>query len=248
MKIALLLPTRERIENKKRLLKSIKDTATNTDNVVLYMGIDDDDPTKEDVIKLCGDYSWVKIVEIHNEGKFLGLGKLFNLCAKEAKEEILSLIGDDMVFQTKDWDSKIIEEFNEENCPKDKFKMVYVYDGWHGNRLAVNAFLHRSYYDINGYFAREEFMANCLDKWLQRIFFVFGRLKYKSDIYLEHKHWLFRKSDKDNVSDNLLKYHSPIQDETIWTSLKEQRLEEAQRISQKLGLEFDKTKLEDQKK
>src|SRR4030066_406718 len=99
MKIALLCPTRERPKDIKRLIDSILNTVNNIDNVILYLGVDEDDPTKPNILKLEQEYNFVKWIPIHNGGKFLGLGKIWNLIAAEVKEEIFSMIGDDMVFE-----------------------------------------------------------------------------------------------------------------------------------------------------
>ncbi len=44
-KIAILVPSRERMNNRLTLLFSILTTADNLDNVKLYYGVDKDDPT-----------------------------------------------------------------------------------------------------------------------------------------------------------------------------------------------------------
>jgi len=245
VKIALIVPSRERMTLRKNLINSVIETVDDTNNITLYMGVDDDDPTKEEITELSKKHSFMEIVKINNGGKFLGMGKLVNLCSKEVTEDVVGLMGDDSVFITKGWDTKIIEEFK--NCPKDNFKMVYVNDGHYGNRIATTPFLHRVYMGINGYLMREEFMGDGGDKWLQRMFFVFGRLKYRKDILVEHRHWLFGKRERDGVTNNLLQFNNPVSNAKQWGALREIRLEEAQRISKKLDIQCDFSSLEDLK-
>ena len=176
MKMALLVPSRERMDGKRDLVASIEATVDNINNVNLYFGIDDNDPTKEEAFQLAKDHPFVKIIEIHNDGTFPGLGKLWNICLKASNEEIIAMIGDDMIFVTKGWDTKILSEFDSQSCPKDNVKMVYCYDGRHGRRMAVNAFIHRRYTEITGYFMREEFKVDFIDIWLQQVFIRFGSL------------------------------------------------------------------------
>lgn len=239
MKIALLVPSRERIEKKVELANSILNTVSNINNVKLYFGVDLDDPTRDEAFKIKDQCNFIEIVDIDNEGKYLNLGVLWNICARASQEEIISMVGDDMVFMTKGWDEKIISEFTPPNCPEDNFKMVYCYDGRHGSRIAVNAFVHRVYMDLNGYFMREEFPVDKIDIWLQQIFKSFNRLKYRGDIHIEHKHWSFRKSAVDNVVIRMRKDNAEKVSTQIWNATLSERIKEAEMIREKLGLPFD---------
>jgi hypothetical protein len=51
MKIALLIPSRERIAKKKELINSVLSTVSDINNVKIYFGIDLDDPTRDEVIR-----------------------------------------------------------------------------------------------------------------------------------------------------------------------------------------------------
>lgn len=245
MRIALIVPSRERIQGKRDLVNSIVRTVDDINNVTLYFGIDDDDPTKQEAIQISKEFSFVRIVEIHNNGKFDGLGKLWNICARETNEEIMAMIGDDMVFLSKSWDTKVIDEFKPSNCPQDGLKMVYCYDGRHGAAIAVNAFVSRKYMDITGYFMREEFRCDFIDLWLQQIFTALGRIKYRGDIHIEHRHWSFGKMPKDGVANKLRGNNHPIISQKLWVELKGERIKEAEMIGKKLGIAVDITKIND---
>ena len=52
MKIAILVPTRERMNNRLTLLFSILTTADNLNNIKIYYGVDTDDPTLETIKKV----------------------------------------------------------------------------------------------------------------------------------------------------------------------------------------------------
>lgn len=243
MKISLLVPSRERIDKKLELIGSIINTVDDINNVTLCFGIDDDDPTINMVDNIIHEYPFVKVTNIKSTGSFQNLGVLWNICARDTNDEIIAMIGDDMVFVTKGWDTKIIGEFTPPNCPPDNFKMVYCYDGRHGARIAVNAFVHRSYMDINGYFMREEFPVDKIDIWLQQIFGAFGRLKYRGDIHIEHKHWSFRKSVVDNTVRRMRANNAEKISTQLWSKLLPERLKEAEKISEKLRIDFDRSKI-----
>ena len=52
MKIAILVPTRERMNNRLTLLFSILTTVNDINNVNIYYGVDKDDPTLETIKKV----------------------------------------------------------------------------------------------------------------------------------------------------------------------------------------------------
>lgn len=240
MRIALLVPSRERTEKKCELIDSLLRTTENIQNVTLYFGVDSDDPTREIVKKIAEDVSFVKIVTIPSTGGFQNLGVLWNICAKASTEEIISMIGDDMVFMTKGWDRIILDEFTHPNCPPDNFKMVYCYDGRHGPKIAVNAFVHRAYMDLTGYFMREEFPVDKIDIWLQTIFSSFDRLKYRGDMHIEHKHWSFRKSSVDRTVVRMRANNAEQISVDAWKKTLPDRIKEAEMISGKLRIPFNK--------
>jgi len=245
MKIALLVPSRERIDLKNRLIKSLVNTANSTKNFTLYFGVDADDPEKGLAFKLEEKYDFVKIVEIQNDGKFIGLSKIWNQCARESTEDILAMIGDDMEFKTQDWDIKILEEFTGENLPKDKVKMIYCNDLYYCGKLAVNHFLHRKYMEVNGYYTRDEFLSWGVDTWIHQVFRAMDRVKYKADIIIEHKQHKLGKASKkpDSVTENLSKNGANGGHWRIWQRTKSERLKEARRFYYYLGIEYDPKKI-----
>ena len=194
MKIALLCPTRERPKDVNRLIKSLENT-TNFDNVTLYLGVDDDDPTKKQIENFEKKYKFVTIIPIpaSPDGSFLGLGKIWNIMASQVDEDIFSMIGDDMIFETKDWDNMILDEFKKVN---DKVLLISGNDGMRGagnpfpnhKPLAVNSFIHRLYYETFGYYTIENFKHGYHDTWLQDVFDLTGRTVYRHDIMINHLH------------------------------------------------------------
>ena len=157
MKIGLLMPARERLNLNLTLISSIITSVKDINNVTLYMGIDDDDPTRDIQLKIAEAIPFVKVIPIHNNGKFIGIGRIWNQLAAQSPEEIFGYIGNDMIFRTRNWDEMIIQEFTEPNCPQDKIKLVYCNDARRPGDLCTNAFMHRKYYEVVGYFVREEF-------------------------------------------------------------------------------------------
>jgi len=244
MKIAILVPTRERMNNRLTLLFSILTTIDNIDNVNIYYGVDKDDPTLDTIKKVASAIPSLKIVEIDNEGKFLGLGILWNKIVKVSNEEIISMIGDDMVFKTPGWDTMLLEEFK--NMPKDQIQAIHCNDDCHGAKLAVNLFCHRKYVEILGHFMREEFKINWVDQWLHQMFSAFGRLKYRDDIMIEHRHWVLGKTPRDNTAIRMNDANGGKEavSDKLWHDLVDERISDINKLSDYLKLDPDWSKVD----
>lgn len=199
MKIALLLPTRERMNLKMSFLMSALARCENPNNFTVYFGIDKDDPTLDRCKKLTTVISNLKVIEFEPKGKNTNIHELWNILARQCDEEIISMVGDDMIFKTDNWDREILKEF----ADGDKFKLVYANDGFRGGQMCVNAFIHRYYMDVTGYFLREDFIRNWADQWLWEIYGAFNKRVYRDDIIIQHNHWVFGAMNKDAVAHEL---------------------------------------------
>ena len=245
MKIAILVPSRERMNRRLTMLMSILTSVKDINNVNVYFGVDEDDPTRDRIKKIAAAIPCVKIVDIKNDGKFIGLGKMWNLCADASTEEIISMIGDDMVFATPGWDEMLIEEFKK--SPADKIYGVHCNDGYHGEKLAVNFFCLRKYADLmDGKFMREEFKINWIDQWLHQVFSSVGRLKYRGDIMIEHRHWVLGKDKKDNVADRMAVADVNKISDKLWYDLVDERIKDVMKVSYHMGVIPDWSKVDTQ--
>ena len=239
MKIGIHVPSRERMNRRLTLLTSIITSVNDINNVNVYFGVDEDDPTRKLIYKVADAIPCVKIINIKNDGKFLGLGKMWNQCVNESDDEIISMIGDDMVFHTPGWDNMIIEEFSGNNIPGDQIKAIHCNDDYHGAKLAVNLFCHRKFNDVMGQFMREEFKINWVDQWLHQVFSAFGRLKYRGDIMIEHRHWVLGKAKPDVVAERMAVADKDKVSDKLWHDLVDERIKDVQKLSNYLGIEPD---------
>lgn len=237
MKIALLLPTRERLNNKFAFLTSALARCKDPKNYTLYMGIDKDDSTLDRMKKVSSVVDNLKIITIppNPEGKF-SLGYLWNYLAENSTEEIISMLGDDMIFASDNWDEKIIEEFSPDKC-KDKFKLVCGFDGHRHDKFASWLFIHRFYMEKTGYFMRKEFSRNWIDQWLDNMYEAFNRKVYRSDVIIKHNHWVFGVNAKDEVAKRMEKLEGNKEfSDHLWPKLSEERVKEAKMWEDVLGI------------
>jgi len=245
MKISLLVPSRERLNLKLTLISSIITSAKNINNIDLVFGVDEDDPTREIVYKIADAIPFVRIVDIKNNGKFIGINRIWNILAANTKEEIFGYVGDDMIFMTPNWDEKILNEFNSKNLPEDKIKLIHCYDG-HRERdeICVNAFVHRRYYEILGYFTKEDFLINWSDQWMYQTFKTFNRVKWIRDIHIQHNHWIYGGRKRDKTADRMLSDNHDRISDGLWYSLAPQRIEAVEKLASYLKIEPDWTKVD----
>jgi len=230
-KISLLVPSRERLNLKLTLISSIITTVSDINNVELIFGIDEDDPTRDIVYKIANAIPFVKIVDIPNDGKFIGINRIWNMLYPHAQGDILGYIGDDMVFKTPNWDTEILNEFNDGKLPKDKIKLVHCYDGVRDkDEICVNAFLHKKYTEVIGYLCREEFLINWSDQWLYETFKSVDRVVWRKDIHIQHNHWVFGLRKRDEVANRMLSDNKDKISDSLWWSLSAERENDFEKI------------------
>lgn len=231
------------MNNRLTLLTSILTTVSNPSNVQIYFGVDVDDPTFDLITKIERAIPCVTVVPIPKFDKFPGLGKLWNICAKESSEEIISMIGDDMIFQTQNWDEKLLNEF--EKMPDDNIQGIYCNDGHHGHRLAVNFFCHRDFLLANGgKFMREEFKINWIDTWLEQVFRACGRLTYRGDIMIRHNHFIFTGSGPDRVAAKMAVADVDKISDKLWKSLVNERVNDVKKLAAYIEVTPDWSKVD----
>lgn len=219
-----MCPTRNRLNKLLTLISSLLTTVNNPNNIKLVLGVDKDDPISDYYNYLGRNLKFLEIVEFENNGKFLGLSTMWNKMADVFPNtiDIFAMVGDDMVFKTKDWDLKIIEEF--QNGPKDKIMMVFCNDGMRGKGnmyenvapFPVNFFIHKNFIKTVGYFV-EPYIENIhQDTWCNHIFNSLNRVKYRHDILIKHMHFSVTKEKTDAVTDNLEKLRVNVWDNNDW--------------------------------
>lgn len=223
MKIALLCPTRNRMNKLLTLISSLLTTVSNPENVKLILGVDEDDPIKDYYDYLAKNTKLVEVVYFKNNGKFLGLSNMWNNMYQACNHrDIYAMVGDDMVFKTKNWDIEIINEFI--TGPKDNILMVHCNDGMRGignkhvnvKPFCVNFFVHKRYIETVGYFV-EPYIENIhQDTWTQVVFDTLNRTRYRHDILIKHLHQSETKSVSDDITNNLEALRVGIWDNNDW--------------------------------
>lgn len=189
MEISLLLPTRKRVNNIKRLVDSVFLTADNPNQIEFIFYIDKDDGESKNYL-----------TNIYNSTTIIGdrilMSNMWNKCYSVANSNIFMHCGDDIIFRTKGWDSSILKTFEKYD---DKIIFVHGNDCIQGNRLGTHGFLHRNWVKTIGYFTPPYFSADYNDTWLTDVSNIINRRIYLPEIFTEHMHFIAGKSNLDET-------------------------------------------------
>lgn len=175
--IDLLIPSRCRADRLLETLNSAKTTADNLDNVhaIIYLdGYDDSDYTKT-----FGVFNKTTIIRGHNDV----LSKLWNVCFDAGKGKIVMHCADDIIFESKGWDT-IVENHFKDN----KISLLYGMDGHQDKNCPTHSFTLRKAAEIIGYYLPPYFTADWNDVWLGEVYKKLDRIKYDPSIMTRHLH------------------------------------------------------------
>jgi glycosyltransferase involved in cell wall biosynthesis len=181
--ISLLLPSRGRPENLKRLADSVNATAVG--DVELIVVVDEDDPSE-----YWGEGN-VSVCTVPRQSR---MAMYWNMAYQQASGDILMQCSDDIVFHTPGWDIIVRDAFEQY---ADRIVFVFGDDGdpTHGN-YGTHGFVHRTWVETVGYFVPPYFSADYTDTWLNDLADRVGR-KRRVPIVTEHMHFTFHKGELD---------------------------------------------------
>lgn len=189
--ISIILPTRGRSDRLNRFISSALNNAENRKQIEFLIFVDTDDyetniSLKSKNIRLIrGNRQWLSIC--------------YNIAANWASGEILMYAADDLIIETKNWDSILIESVakNRKNCqlicPSDNT----AYSGF----LATHGFVTREFVKNLGYFMTPYFSESHLDTWLTHISKRANCFYYEPKIKLFHDH--YRQANQNYKIDGL---------------------------------------------
>lgn len=213
MKISILVPTRNRPKNVERLISSAYTTSDLPIEFFFY--IDNDDPARHvtiDIMNYCGAH-WIM-------GERITLSDMWNELADAATHDILMHCGDDIVFRTSGWDTRVVETF--ESHP-DKLILVHGDDGFQHDQVATHGFYHRNWIEVLGRFVPPYFSSDYNDLWLTEVANALGRRVYLPDVYTEHMHPAAGKGELDQTHQERLARHERDQVDALYISLADAR-------------------------
>lgn len=183
--ISLLIPTRGRSANIRRLAASV---AATTHNLVQVVWLTDHDDFA----------SWAAVTELVNwhaplpNITHVGMSgereipcKRWNQGWQAAAGDIFGLLGDDVVMRTPGWDVMVEEAFA---AIPGRIALVYGRDGFRDEVHASHPFLSQEWADALGRVTPEHFSQDMNDVWLNEIAEAVGRRIFLPDMLTQHLH------------------------------------------------------------
>ncbi len=213
--ISVIVPTRKRPQQLRRMYKSIQDTAEVMPEVLLY--IDNDDQESSDIA------TELEITTIGGPRQKLSL--CYNEVAEIASGSILKMAADDEVYLTKGWDSIVIEEFEKY---EDRLVLVHGDDKFFGESLSTHSYFHREWEKVMGYYFPPYFSSWWLDNWVTEVAKAAGRLIYLPSVVCEHMHTEYGKSETDSTYEEAKPKHDV--DAKEFMDRAEQRLDDIEKL------------------
>lgn len=228
VKISLLLPTRGRPEKLKKFLDSACVLAKKPERIQVILYVDEDDLTT-----LSFEYKNLETKKLIGPRNTMGFYN--TACLKSSDGELVVLVNDDVVIQTKNWDEKIAE-FHDAH--PDKIYLAYPNDLNKKKSLATFPILSRKTCDLLQDVFPLSYKGSLIDLHLYDIFNRFkkkklDRLFFLEDVVFEHRHFRNNKAEIDDT----YKSRSRFGDDEVFVSLVDLRKSEFENL-QKNGIKL----------
>lgn len=189
--ISVLIPTRQRRADLKRLLESLEATVERPDDVEVVIYVDEDDDSYEGLES--------RFLTAIAAGPRIVLSQMWNACWANSERDIGMVCGDDIIFRTQGWDSRIREEFAKY---PDRIVMVHGNDlSPHKGTLATHPFLSSEWVEATGHFLPPYFSCDMNDVWITEVAKAIDRKVYLEDVVTEHMHYSLGKAPKDKTAE-----------------------------------------------
>jgi hypothetical protein len=216
--ISLLLPTRQRPNELKRLADSAVATATHPDRVELVVFIDSDDVAYSPGLFESLEMPWalVRGPRLHN-GQ-VNLSHKWNECWNSASGDIYMHCGDDIVFRTNGWDDAVRDKINEY---PGKIAFVWCDDygtGTDRSDFGTHGFIHRNWTDVVGRFVPPYFVSDFNDTWFNDVAVALGVRAHLPQHLTEHMHYIFQKAQIDQNTRERLDRHQRERPDQLYNS------------------------------
>lgn len=178
--IAILVPTRARPDQCRRMIESVFATAKG--EFCIYLYIADDDPRMDEYNELSKSYGHDDDVYWCHGPDYPTVHK-WNMLAKEAKAcELFMLGADDMYFATPGWDKALADHYN---ALENKIHVYHLQDS-RDPKGTPHPIVTREYISALGYFLPPIFLHWFIDTWTREIGKANGVFTHFHDYSLVH--------------------------------------------------------------
>lgn len=169
------------------MLESIKLTKSNETNIEIIFRADETDELLNNNVFMmkCFEYIDIRLYInfLFGPETFPDLGTLWNEAYKECTGDYIQYGGDDLVYETKDWDIKVVNGFAKFS---DEIVLVWASDSSFGSSLATHGFLSKKWVDTLGWVFPPNKMTYANDNMIHNIAAKLSRLFYIGEVNIKH--------------------------------------------------------------
>ena len=195
LKILIKFPTRERPEQFLKVLNLLNEKATDKDNIYYLITVDDDDPTKDAVIKgITQRYHMVKgaprcpLIGLGlSNNKIHACNRSMEVYTKALSWDIVVLMSDDMIPQIDGWD-EIIRQAMLKYYP-DTDGCLWFNDGYQ-DRICTLVIMGRVYYNRTHYIYNPEYNSLFADNEQTEVAQGMDKMTYFTTVLFKHEHFI----------------------------------------------------------
>jgi hypothetical protein len=211
---SILVPSRERLFEARRLVQSIKDTTYNPATIEVLFALDNDhQPTINNVIQLQTEYPELNIKYfLRDRSEFIN-GDYYDWLAGKAEGRFLWISADDLIFLVKDWDIIIKNKLEEYLKDKpDKLLCASILDNTPapgeppGDKREFPCFplFTREVLDVLGFILPPQLPTWGADRYIYSLFTKIDRLCWIHDqCYLNHASYHTLAGPADSISERV---------------------------------------------
>jgi hypothetical protein len=228
--ISILCITRERTIGFERLLKNIIKKTGDVSRIEFLFLIDYDDKLKKNYINLLKIYKKYFNIKIYINRVIKLNSERINFLAEKSKGDILFSVSDDMIIETKNWDSLI-------DLESSKFKYNSPYSLWPSVDANKYKFLHcafpiisKKWFKILKYHSYPKFYHFYTDTWICELSKLSGRFLLLKKLFIKTFHPEINKKYADKTYFRLRKNSKNYNDKIIFYKHKNIRKRHAQKL------------------
>lgn len=123
--ISLILPSRGRFDNLKRMIESCFNMASNPSAIELIVRIDFDDAASTARLNELAGFKNVKAIMGWRANGYPSIHTFINECAALSTGLWISSLNDDCWFESRNWDVALLDAANKLKCGRHDFKVLY---------------------------------------------------------------------------------------------------------------------------
>ncbi|SCF07745.1 hypothetical protein GA0070558_12550 [Micromonospora haikouensis] len=231
-RLSLLCPTRNRLAQVRRFVRSVARTAADPSRIELLFYVDRDDPALPGYRALLASGTLAGCRCELLVGDPVGVPAAWNALASAATGELLMMANDDQLYVDHGWDAALDARVTELSAPHPDGLLCLYFDGGQypegGRDFPI---VTRAWYETLGYFVPTVFSQWEVETWVFDIAERAGRLHAVPGVFVEHLHYQDYKAPFDaTYQRHRMTRQKSFGDHALFLRTTPQRIAEAEKL------------------